>query len=225
VTLAVTPSRSFKSVLALAALLAAVACGANESPTEPLTGGPRITGVTPSTPIQSDTPQLLSIRGDLFLTGMSLVVNGPDNSTTIYGNSDIEGLQQTSFQVRVLLARVGPYTLTPRSPTGTLSHGFQIQVLSDGAGPAISSLTPPALSRSTLGQSVAAQGTNFAPGLTVTIIEPDGATATIGGGNVTVSSSTVFQIFYVFSKVGTYTLRATNPDGASTNTVSLLVGQ
>ena len=201
------------------------ACGASQSPTEPLTGGPSITGVTPSSPMRSDAPQLLNIRGDLFLTGMSLVVNGPDNSTAIYSNSDIEGLQQTSFQVRVLLARAGPYTLTPRSPTGTLAHGFQIQVVGDGTAASITSLSPSSLSRSTLGQTVAAQGTNFSPGLTVTIIEPDGATVSLGGGNVTVSSATVFQVFYVFNKVGTYTLRATNPDGASTNTVSLLVGQ
>ena len=100
-----------------------------------------------------------------------------------------------------------------------------MEALGDNATPTISSLTPSALSRSTLGQSVAAQGTNFAPGLAVTIIEPDGATVSLGGGNVTVSSATLFQVVYVFNKVGTYTLRATNPDGASTNTVSLLVGQ
>ena len=53
---------------------------------------------------------------------------------------------------------------------------------------------------------------------------PDGATVSLAAGNVTVSSPTAFQIFYVFNKVGTYTLRASNPNGAGSNTVSLLGG-
>jgi hypothetical protein len=105
------------------------------------------------------------------------------------------------------------------------SPGFQLQVSSAGSTPVISNLSPPALTRSTLAQSVAAQGNNFDPGLTVTVIEPDGATVSLSAGNVIVSSPTAFQIFHVFNKVGTYTLRASNPDGTSSNTASLLVGQ
>jgi hypothetical protein len=221
----VAPNRLLALVLAAPALIGLAACQSSR-PTEPRVDGPHITSVTPQSPVQSDAPQLLIVRGEQFPTGLSLVVAAPDNSTRIYSNSEIEGLQQGTFQVQVVLARPGIYTLTPRSPGASVaSPGFQLQVSSAGSTPVISSISPSALSRNTLSQSVAAQGNNFDAGLTVTVIEPDGATVSLGAGNVIVSSPTAFQIFHVFNKVGTYTLRASNPDGTSSNTVSLLVGQ
>ena len=48
---------------------------------------------------------------------------------------------------------------------------------------------------------------------------------TLSPTGVVAGGGTTFQIVHVFNKVGTYTLRVTNPAGGTSNTVSLLVSQ
>ena len=197
-------------------------CGA-QTPTQPSVEGPRITGITPETPAAADAAQLLTIRGQQFQSTLIFQTVGPDGATSSYAGSALESLTSTSFLVRAVLAKAGNYTFTVRSGTIGDSSSIQVAVTGPGEDPAISAIIPTSLTRSTQSQFLSFLGSRFETGLSVTVIEPDGATVVLTPFGVVAGGGTSFQVVHVFNKVGTYTLRVTNPAGATSNTVSLLV--
>ena len=208
-------------VLVIASALVS-ACGA-ETPTQPNVEGPRITSITPDTLAAHETPQLLTIRGQQFQSSLIFQTVGPDGTTNSYSGPALESLTSTSFLVRAVLPKAGTYTFTVRSGTIGDSNSIQVAVGGPGEDPAISGITPTSLTRSSQSQFLSFQGSRFETGLTVAVIEPDGATVTLTPFGVVAGGGTTFQVVHVFNKVGTYTLRVTNPAGDTSNTVSLIV--
>ncbi len=211
-------------VLLSTATVALSACG-TRPPTQPTVEGPRILGITPARPIASETPQPLTIRGEQFSSTLIFLTVAPDGATNSYSGSALESVTPSSFQVRALLPRAGNYTFTVRSGTNGDSTSTQVVVAGSGEDPSITTIIPTQLTRGTQVQFLAFLGTRFETGLTVTVIEPDGATVTLSPTGVVAGGGTTFQMVHVFNKVGTYTLRVTNPAGGTSNTVSLLVSQ
>jgi hypothetical protein len=204
-----------------------VACDA-EVPTEPTgTSAPRITGVTPSTPIAGVNPQQLEIRGERFLTGLSLVMATPDGATLTIPPAEISSLESSSFVTTVVLTQPGTYSLTVRNATAETSPPFILTVVADPGQtqPVITGIVPSNLTRGVSPQTVLVQGANFAAGLSVTVTDPDGLVNIQTGSAIDSLTPSSFQLTMVFGKVGTYSLRVVNPSGDGSNVVNLVAGQ
>jgi hypothetical protein len=204
-----------------------VACDA-ETPTEPTgTSAPRITGVTPAAPVAGANPQQLEIRGERFLTGLSLVIAAPDGATFTIPPGEISSLESSSFVTTVVLALPGPYSLTVRNASADTSPPFVLTVVADPGQtqPIITAIVPSNLTRGVSPQSVLVQGANFAAGLSVTVIDPDGLISIQTGSAVDSLTPSSFQLTMVFGKVGTYSLRVVNPSGDGSNVMNVVAGQ
>jgi hypothetical protein len=215
--------------VALLSALALLTPGCDpDVPTEP-TGAtaPRITGVTPQAPIASAAPQALLIHGERFSTGASLNLGTPDGATIAVPPAGIAELEPSSFRTTVVLALPGSYALTVQNSTGEVSPPFVLTVFANPGEtqPLITAVLPPALTRSPAPQTVTVQGANFAGGLTVSVIDPDGLFSQQSASAIENLSVTGFQLTMVFGKVGTYALRVVNPSGDASNTANVVAGQ
>jgi hypothetical protein len=213
-------------VLVLSGLAASAGCTA-EVPTEPTgANAPRVTGVTPQAPIASAAPQVLEIRGEHLSAGLSLTLAAPDGETILVPPSEIAALDRSSFQTTVSLGLPGPYSLTVRNASNEVSPPFVMTVVAnpDQTQPTVSGVVPSSLTRSTTTQRVLVQGANFAAGLSVSVVDPDGLISTQTAGAVESLTSTSFELAMMFSKVGTYSLRVINPSGDTSNVAHVVVG-
>ena len=223
------PTKAFgPQTLVLLILCVGIAACDAESPNEPsASSSPRITGVTPPAPIASPSPQLLQVRGERFQTGLSMVVTSPDGATLTVPPSGISDLESSSFQTTVVLEQAGSYTLAVRNATAETSPPFELSVVaSPGQNqPVITAVVPASLTRSTFPQSVLVQGVNFAAGLSVSVIDPDGLVSVQSAGAVDNVTPSSFQLTMVFGKVGTYSIRVVNPSGDASNVMNVVAGQ
>jgi hypothetical protein len=62
-------------------------------------------------------------------------------------------------------------------------------------------------------QTIAVSGSNFQPGLTVTVGLPGGGTSSLSGTQIRNVTSGSFQTITTLADAGTYTLRVNNPIG------------
>ena len=183
--------------------------------------------MTPQAPLASAEPQQLAVRGERFLTGLTLQVAPPAGASFTIPSSSLQSFQSESFVVSVVLASPGNHTLTIRNATGEISEPFVLTVQGSPTDerPVISAVVPGTITRSPTLQSVTVQGANFVFGLTVSVVEPDGLVSQQTGTAIVGLSSTSFQLSMVFGKVGAYSLRVINPTGESSNTVNVIAGQ
>ena len=204
-----------------------VACDA-EAPTEPTgTSAPQITAVVPAAPIAGPNPQILQIRGERFLTGLSLTISPPTGGIITIPPSGISELESTSFVTTVVLEEAGAYALTVRNATAETSPPFGLTVVGNPGQtqPIISGIVPSNLTRSVTPQTVLVQGANFAAGLTVSVIDPDGLVSMQSASAVDSLTPSSFQLTMVFGKVGTYSIRVINPSGDTSNVMNIVAGQ
>ena len=114
---------------------------------------------------------------------------------------------QTSKSILLVLA-VAVIALGTVRPAGG-----QEQLL----GPVISSVAPPAPSRSATVQVLTISGVNFADGLSLTVVEPDGRKQSYTGPAIQARRDTSFKASVTLAAPGPYTLIVTNPDGAASD--------
>ncbi len=220
--------RAVLSPFAVIAVLGIAVAGCDpDIPTDP--GGstaPRITSVTPQAPFAAAAPQRLEIRGERFLTGMSMSIAAPGGAIISVPSSEILALQSASFEVVVVLAAPGNHILTIRNASGDMSEPFVLVVQGTGAEsqPLISAVIPGSVIRGPNPQNITVQGTNFAFGLTINVTDPDGQIQQLSGSAIAGFTPTGFQLTMIFSKVGTYSFRVVNPSGESSNTVVVIAG-
>lgn len=84
-------------------------------------------------------------------------------------------------------------------------------------GPVISSVAPPAPSRSATVQVLTISGVNFSDGLSLTVVEPDGRKQSYTGPAIQARRDTSFKASVTLAALGPYTLIVTNPDGAASD--------
>jgi hypothetical protein len=89
--------------------------------------------------------------------------------------------------------------------------------------PHISGITPPAPSKSDRAQTLAVNGTGFAPGLTLEVTTPAGATQTFTGSALQQMRDTSFQVSIVLGIAGTYSMVVRNTDGGVSDPFQLKV--
>jgi hypothetical protein len=222
--------RLVRTQLVVAALVFAAigtACGSNQStsPTSPSGVTPRVTSVTPAQILQSDAPQSITVNGLNFITGLQATLTDPAGNTRSFAGGDIQAIQTNSFQITATFAVAGSYTLQVKESTGTVSDpfAFAVQSLAGSTTPQISSINPGSTLHNGNPQFLTINGAQFAPSLTVTLIDPTGQPTQLIGAIVGIVTPTQFQVLVTLTRVGTYSLFVTNPSGEISNTVSLPV--
>jgi len=83
--------------------------------------------------------------------------------------------------------------------------------------PVISSVAPASLMAKPEPQLLTITGSNFLPGVSLNVAEPDGRKLTIGGTGILARRETSFQVSLTLAAPGAYTLTATNPDRSTSD--------
>ena len=214
------------AVIAALAIALAAECGRG-SPTNPSGAAPQVTSVAPPQIIREDAPQVVTISGRNFVSGLTVELTDPSGGSRTIERSDIQALQATSFQMVATLSAAGAYLIRIKNPSGDQSgpvfvHGI-LQSQAGGNPPHIDSVSPASLVHSGNVQVIAVTGSNFSSAINVTLVDPTGQSLAINNAIVGTVLPTSFQIGVTLTQIGTYTLSVTNPSGDVSNSVAIAV--
>ena len=113
------------------------ACSSDDNPNSPTNpgnpgpgnaGAPRIVSLSPDTPTSSSTAQTITVTGDRFTSGLTVLLDAPNGAWTYYRGSAINVQSATSFTATVMLNRVGVWDITVHNPDGSESNEVQFRV-------------------------------------------------------------------------------------------------
>jgi hypothetical protein len=216
-------SRRILFALVLLTPLVAAGCNDNKTPTSPSTN-PQIIAVSPIALQPSAAPQVLTITGDHFLSGLTLQVRNPAGVTTAVSGASVQITNSSSFTASVLLDVTGTYTFTVRNANGDQSGTFLVVVRSiTPTTPSLSAVTPSGVPRSSQPVLLNFVGTNLGPQLTFTVVDPAGVVVNLTSGAITAATSTSVQLQLVLNTVGTYAFAVSSPLGEVSNYVYVSV--
>ena len=183
--------------------------------------GPVISSVAPRNPIASRQAQTLVINGDHFGRDITVTVYGPNGTVTQIPRDNIASLRTTSFQITLPLAVNGSYSFVVANGNGQKSEKFTV-VTRAASQPWIDTVQPETVSKSQEGQQVSLMGGNFATaGLKVSVTDPTGTVKLVDSIDKVTAESVVFRVKFEFS--GRYEIIVTNPNGETSNTVTVTV--
>jgi len=171
-----------------------------------------VSGINPASPIQSNVDQNIVVNGNGFVANLSVIVTLPDLTTVTLSGTQILNVTANSFTMKITLNGTGTWKIKVRNPNGDLSNLFQFTVQA-AAAPIVSSLNPPSPSASNVDQNVTVTGSNFQPGLTVTLTFPGGGTGTLSGTQIQNVTGTSFTMRVTFGGAGTWSMRVNNSNG------------
>lgn len=197
----------------------AAACSNKDSdtPTGPSGNTPRITEITPNVIQASTGPQLIVVKGEAFINGLTLEVNSPAGSSIALSGNDIQSVASNEFQANVTFDVPGNYTLRVRNPNGAQSTAFSILIGgSAGNAPQVTSISPTTVVRGTQAVLVVLQGNNLTNVSVITMTPPSGAGQPLGGNQIVSITATEIDLNIVLDVAGTYTFTVTNGQEAST---------
>lgn len=184
---------------------------------------PSVSGLSPSSPTQSSSPQQIYVGGTGFESGLFVTLTLPGGGTTTIGGSAITFGQTTSgssssFKMTVVLADAGVYSMTVTNPSGKTSAPKSFTVKSpESLTPTVTGLSPSSPTLKAEAQGVYVAGTNFQEGLSVLVTRPNGETSTIGGSAIYFGSATIFKMNLVLGVAGDYSMRVVNPSGKTSD--------
>ena len=212
--------RTLSITLGLTAMLALLAPG---SGAKPLVSTPVIMSVTPASPSPAKDPQILRIAGQDFQPHLKLIVTTPGGGTMELKDEAIQQQQQASFQVAVLLAMAGKYSLVVTNPDGGMSAPFVIEAraVTKPPTPVIQRVLPDSLTKSPEPQVLTVEGSNFGPGVHVTVTDPMGIE--VVDPVVREVSASAFKVTVKLETAGPYNLVVSNATGAVSNVAVITV--
>ena len=182
---------------------------------------PKINGVQPEKVTMSAKPQQITVSGQDFRDGLTLVVTTPGGQPKNFSGADIVGRAATGFRVSIAFDAAGPYELVVLNTDGGKSSPFRIDVKAASSAPVIDRIQPPEIARSQEAQLLTLRGAGFEPGLRLSVTDPT--------GTVSVKESfdrlepTIVVAKLVFEVSGTYALMVSNPSGGQSNSITLTI--
>jgi hypothetical protein len=182
---------------------------------------PKINGVQPEKLTVSAKPQQITVSGQDFREGLTLVVTTPGGQPRNFSGADIVGWRPTGFRVSIAFDAAGPYELVVMNTDGGKSPPFRVDVKTAVSSPVIDRIQPSEISRSQEAQLLTLRGSGFEPGLRLSLTDPT--------GSVSVKEAfdrlepTIAVVRLVFEVSGTYALMVTNPSGGQSNSISLTI--
>ncbi len=200
------------------------ACG-KSSPTNPSGSAPHVTNLSPASLVRQDGPQVVTVSGNNFVTGLTVELTDPNGGSISLERSDIQQLQPTSFQLLATLSIAGAYLMRVHNPTGDVSDPFSFIVQSQPGStpPHIDSTSPASVVHSSDPQLISVAGSNFSSAINVTLVNPTGQAIASNSAIIGVVLPTSFQVGVTLTQIGTYTLYVTNPTGEVSNSVTISV--
>src|SRR5262245_32150292 len=111
----------------------ATACN-SQSPTTAGGSGPMIRSIQPTVMFGSAQTQTVTVNGEDFSNGMSLLVTTPAGNTRTVPAEALDGLTTTTFRTSLLFDTLGSYSLVVRSVSGTNSPAFVVAVQATVSG-------------------------------------------------------------------------------------------
>jgi hypothetical protein len=216
--------RTLAVFFALTSILALGGCA--RSPSAPSggspSGTPAILGTQPSQPTLSETPQLLTVLGHDFETGLVGTWSRPDGLVLSFVASDFRALSATSFQLSVTLDKVGDYQLQVKNLSGQTSSPFTVTARPAAQGAlTLVSVSPTTAVASTQQQAIVVNGTNFDSTLEAILTAPDSSQSFYNSTQMAGLSSTSFGLNIIMDRVGTYSLVVRNGSNAVSNAVTI----
>ena len=114
------------------------ACSSDDNPNSPSNpnppsppsnpSAPRIASLSPNTPSASGTAQTITVTGDRFASGLTVLLDAPNGVWTTYRGGAITVLSPTTFTLTVMLDKVGVWDITVHSAGGLESNEVQFFV-------------------------------------------------------------------------------------------------
>lgn len=183
---------------------------------------PRIQSVAPNAIARSANPLTITVQGEDFQPGLTLEVTTPSGAKTPIGGSAIESRTLTSFRANVTFNERGRYELVVMNSDGGVSAPFAVDIKDRAPdGPTIDRISPAETTKRTEQQTFQVEGRNFVTGLTALVTDPTGADVSeVAARKVTPSS---FELTFVLTMTGDYSVAVTNPGGTTSNVARISV--
>jgi hypothetical protein len=127
---------SRKKLLAASALVVGLglttACSGGDNPNSPGSpsnpSAPRIVSLSPGTPTASGTAQTITVTGERFASGLTVLLDASTGVWTTHRGSAINVQSATTFTLTVMLDKVGVWDITVHSAEGLESNEVQFSV-------------------------------------------------------------------------------------------------
>ena len=127
---------SGKKWLAASVLVAGLgmttACSSDDNPSSPSNpsnpNAPRIAALSPQTPKAISTAQTITVTGERFASGLTVLLDAPTGVWTTYSGSAITVQSPTTFTATVMLDKVGVWDITVHDAAGLESNEVQFSV-------------------------------------------------------------------------------------------------
>jgi len=127
---------SRKNVLAASVLVVGLgltsACSSDDNPSSPSNpsnpNAPRIAALSPQTPKATSTAQTITVTGERFASGLTVLLDAPTGVWTTYSGSAITVQSPTTFTATVMLDKVGVWDITVHDAGGLESNEVQFSV-------------------------------------------------------------------------------------------------
>lgn len=191
---------------------------------------PRITGIGPQTLTPGAAVQSVTVTGEGFMKGLSLTVTNPDGATDVFKDVDVQSQEEASFRVPVRLPVAGVYAFVVTNTDGGVSQPFKFTLRATTPAPAtatmapvIDAITPPKASKQSQPQTLRIDGKRFQQGLIVTLNDAAGNATQVSGNAISDFTQNGFTITVMLTVEGEYTVSLVNPDGQTSNALSLSV--
>lgn len=195
------------------------------------TSTPQITGVAPASLVTAPAAQQISVTGQGFMRGLSMVISDPAGASQVFKGMSVEPQESASFNVTASFPIAGVYQFVVTNTDGGVSQPFSLTVR-DGAprvvpsqstAPVINLVSPDTLRKQSQPQSLRVNGTGFVQGLIVTLEDPTGKAVQYSGRDIVNQTATSFVVMVIVTVEGEYTLGVVNPGGQWSNSASLSV--
>ena len=180
---------------------------------------PKINGVVPDKPVVAAKPLQVTVNGEDFRSGLTLMVTTPGGQVRQFAGVDIVNPRPTSFSVSFAFDALGTYEFVVINQDGGKSPPFRIQSQKQSKAPWIDRVEPAELSRSAEPQVVTLFGGNFEPGVRVSITDPTGTVTVKDTIDRLEPQRLILRLPFEVS--GTYALMVTNVSGTSSNSVAI----
>jgi hypothetical protein len=187
---------------------------------------PVVGSLTPNPMTGSTANQIVIINGSGFVsgTGLRVVVGYAGGSPTTLSVGQIAFVGSTQV---LALINVGTtartWTVQVINPNGLASNNGSLQVVAPPPTPAIASLTPNPMSRSTASQILTINGSGFQTGTGLRVVlSYSGFSTTLQG--IAIQSASASQIkvaVNVGAAARTWTVQVVNPNGTASNSAML----
>jgi len=127
------PGKKWLAASALVVGLGMVtACSSDDNPSSPSNpsnpNAPRIASLSPQTPKATGTAQTITVTGERFASGLTVLLDAPTGQWTTYSGSAITVQSPTTFTATVMLDKVGVWDITVHDAAGLESNEVQFSV-------------------------------------------------------------------------------------------------